>query len=89
VLVGLPGVAPHYQIALTREGSLDVMTLEVEAAPEPPTDEASRRQIADRVARHIKERIGLTCDVVVRSPGEMPRSQGKAVRVRDLRPKSP
>jgi phenylacetate-CoA ligase len=87
VLVGFPGVAPHYQIALTREGSLDVMTLEVEAAPDASADEASRNQIADRVVRHIKERIGLTCGVVVKAPGEMPRSQGKAVRVKDLRPK--
>jgi phenylacetate-CoA ligase len=88
VLVGFPGVAPHYQIALTREGSLDTMTLEVEAAPDAPADEASRNQIADRVVRHIKERIGLTCRVVVKGPGEMPRSQGKAVRVKDLRPKA-
>ena len=33
VLVGFPGVAPHYQIVLTREGSLDTMTLDVEVAP--------------------------------------------------------
>jgi phenylacetate-CoA ligase len=85
VLVGFPGVAPHYQIALTRDGSLDTMTLEVEVAPDAPADEASRSRIADRVVRHIKERIGLTCAVVVKAPGEMPRSQGKAVRVKDLR----
>jgi phenylacetate-CoA ligase len=29
--------------------------------------------------------IGVTCDVVIKSPGEVPRSQGKAVRVRDER----
>ena len=34
VLVGFPGLAPHYQIVLTREGVLDVMTVEVEIAPE-------------------------------------------------------
>jgi phenylacetate-CoA ligase len=32
--------------------------------------------------------IGITTDVVVKRPGEIPRSQGKAVRVRDLRPKN-
>ena len=30
--------------------------------------------------------IGISTDVVVKAPGEIPRSQGKAVRVRDLRP---
>jgi phenylacetate-CoA ligase len=34
VLVGFPGLAPHYQIVLTREGMLDVMTVEIETAPE-------------------------------------------------------
>jgi phenylacetate-CoA ligase len=29
--------------------------------------------------------IGVTCSVVVKPPGEVPRSQGKAVRVRDER----
>jgi phenylacetate-CoA ligase len=29
--------------------------------------------------------IGVTCKVIVKSPGEVPRSQGKAVRVKDLR----
>ena len=39
VLVGCPGVAPHYQIVLTREGALDAMTVEVETAPDAPADE--------------------------------------------------
>ena len=34
VLVGFPGLAPHYQIVLTREGALDAMTVEVELAPD-------------------------------------------------------
>jgi phenylacetate-CoA ligase len=29
--------------------------------------------------------VGVTCEVLVRAPGELPRSQGKAVRVRDMR----
>ena len=33
--------------------------------------------------------IGITTDVIVKPPGAIPRSQGKAVRVRDLRPKEP
>ena len=34
VLVGFPGMAPHYQIVLTREGALDALTVEVEVTPE-------------------------------------------------------
>ena len=29
--------------------------------------------------------IGVTCKVVVKAPGDVPRSQGKAVRVKDQR----
>ena len=46
VLVGLPGLAPHYQIALTREGALDAMTVEVEISPDvcPPRRQRTRAQ---------------------------------------------
>jgi phenylacetate-CoA ligase len=87
VLVGFPGVASHYQIVLTRDGSMDAMTLEVEVAPGAPADDAARGKMAKDVVQHIKSHIGVTCDVVVKATGEVPRSQGKAVRVRDLRPK--
>jgi phenylacetate-CoA ligase len=85
VLVGLPGLAPHYQIVLSREGALDAMTIEVEAAPGAALGEADRARQAAEATRHIKSLIGVTCAVVVKAPGEVPRSQGKAVRVRDRR----
>jgi phenylacetate-CoA ligase len=47
--------------------------------------EAQRAAKAREVAHHIKSMIGVTCSVVVKLPGDIPRSQGKAVRVRDLR----
>ena len=85
VLVGLEGLAPHYQIVLTREGALDSMTLEVEAAADAPVDNDSLAGQSKAVRHHVKSMIGVTCDVTVKRPGEVPRSQGKAVRVRDLR----
>ena len=86
VLVGQPDIAPHYQLVVGREGHLDHVTVEVEAAPGVADDRFDA--IAHGVVRHIKSMIGITTDVVVKRPGEIPRSQGKAVRVRDLRPKS-
>ena len=44
-----------------------------------------RPAMAKKVSSHIKSLIGVTCDVVIKSAGEVPRSQGKAVRVRDER----
>ena len=85
VLVGLPGLAPHYQLVLTREGPLDTVTVEVEVAPGAEIGDRGRK--AREVSSHIKSLIGLTCNVVVKAPGEVPRSQGKAVRVKDERKK--
>jgi len=59
--------------------------VEVEAAPDGPVADFDRGAKAKEVSKHIKSLIGVTCDVVVKSPGEVPRSQGKAVRVRDER----
>jgi phenylacetate-CoA ligase len=86
VLVGLPDIAPHYQLVVERRGSLDAVTIEVEA--QPGIEPRAFDRIADRVAHHIKSLIGITTDVEVKQPGAIPRSQGKAVRVRDLRPKA-
>ena len=85
LLIGLPGIAPHYQIMLTREGALDTMVVEIEAAPGTPTDEHARK--CDEISGRIKSRLGVSCTVNLKGPGELPRSQGKAVRVKDLRKK--
>jgi len=88
VLVGLPDVAPHYQLVVERRGNLDALSVEVEAAPTVAAASGDAyRQIAERVRYQIKSLIGVTTEVTVKKPGEVPRSQGKAVRVRDLRPK--
>src|SRR5215475_985077 len=84
-LVGFPGLAPHYQLVLTREGPMDAMTVEVELAPAASRDEPFTAKIAGDVCHHLKAMVGVTCDVVLKAPGEIPRSQGKAVRVKDLR----
>jgi phenylacetate-CoA ligase len=83
VLVGLPGLALHYQIVLTRAAALDVMTIEVECASQAGDYDVQAK--AKEVRERIKALIGITCEVVVKNEGELPRSQGKAVRVRDLR----
>ncbi|MGO9048223.1 MAG: phenylacetate--CoA ligase family protein [Xanthobacteraceae bacterium] len=85
VLVGFPGLTPHYQIVLTCDGALDAMTVEVELAPDFAGDRAHK---ADEVTRHIKSLIGVTCKVVIKAEDEVPRSQGKAVRVIDRRNKA-
>ena len=87
VLVGLPGLSPHYQIMLGNEGAMDAMTVEVEVAPDAATSDVDLAAKAHEVRHHIKSMIGVSCEVVAKLPGELPRSQGKAVRVHDHREK--
>jgi phenylacetate-CoA ligase len=86
VLVGRPGVAPHYLIVVERRGALDQVSVQVEALPGVDRD---RHAGMTRDAAHaIKSLVGISVDVIVMPAGSLPRSTGKAVRVRDLRPKS-
>ncbi|HOV03830.1 MAG TPA: phenylacetate--CoA ligase [Kaistiaceae bacterium] len=84
-LIGLPGLAPHYQIVLARDGALDALTVEVEALPDALAEGDAARQKERAVSHHLKSMTGITCKVALKAPGEVPRSVGKAVRVRDLR----
>ncbi len=87
VLVGLPDVAPHYQLVVERKGTLDHLSVEVELMPNVVPTPELRKVVGESVRHHIKSIVGVTTDVLVKEPGEIPRSMGKAVRVRDLRPK--
>ena len=89
VLVGMPEIAPHYQLVVERKGSLDHVTVEVEASQDVPQSADAYARLAGAARHQIKSLIGITTDVVMKKPGDIPRSMGKAVRVRDLRPKVP
>jgi phenylacetate-CoA ligase len=81
-----PGLGPHFQIELTREGRMDEMTVHVEAAEGPMGTEALE-QAAEALKRRIKERVGVSVGIAAHGSGGVPRSQGKAVRIVDNRPK--
>lgn len=78
------GLAPHFQIELTREDRLDVMTVHTEAMPSA-TDADSRKTLASELSHHIKSVIGISARIDVADPGQVERSAGKARRVVDNR----
>ena len=84
-LIGLPGIAPHYQIVVERRGPLDHLAVEVEPLAGVPAD--AQAGLAESVRHHVKSLIGISVEARVLAAGSVPRSQGKAARVRDLRPK--
>jgi len=80
------GLAPHFQIELDRKGRMDTMTVHLEALENAASEEA-RKASATELAHHIKSVIGVTATINVGEPGSAPRSEGKARRVVDNRPK--
>ncbi|NBT31446.1 MAG: phenylacetate--CoA ligase, partial [Rhodobacteraceae bacterium] len=85
-LLKVPALAPHFQIVLSRDGRMDNMAITVEAV-EGHTDDAARAAAAKALAHHIKSVVGVSAKVDVGLPGSAPRSEGKARRVVDDRPK--
>ena len=79
-ILAVEGLAPHYLCVLTRPGSLDELTVRVEAATE-----SYDADLAARLAERIKQRIGVTARVEVLAPYALERSLGKAKRISDQR----
>ncbi|WP_127114680.1 phenylacetate--CoA ligase PaaK [Shimia sediminis] len=80
------GLAPYFQIELYKAGRMDAMRVYVEATPEA-ADNLSKTAAARMLTKHIKDMIGVSTEVIVGDPGQVERSQGKAVRVIDNRDK--
>jgi phenylacetate-CoA ligase len=78
-------LAPHYQIVLTKEGPLDVLTLNVEACPETAPDTAALASAKQALSYDIKALIGIRALVNVLPVNGIERSVGKARRVVDKR----
>ena len=82
-------LAPHYVLEVRREGHLDDLDVLVERRPgtAAPLSVATITAIEQDMERQIKGYIGVTTRVRVVDPGTVQRSQGKAVRVIDKRPR--
>ena len=85
LLLKQPALAPHYQIVLTKDGPLDVMTLHVEPCPDTQADEKTINEATSALAYDIKALIGVTAAVRVFPVNGIERSVGKAKRVIDKR----
>ncbi len=85
-------LAPHYQVVVDRDRSLDTVEVQVEVTDEvargwggfdPSREEAIR--LSREVAHLLKDALGISCKITLMPPHGVPRSEGKAVRVVDRR----
>ncbi|MFN4272473.1 MAG: phenylacetate--CoA ligase PaaK [Aliihoeflea sp.] len=85
-ILKVKGLSPHFQVELKREGRMDAMVVHVEALAHAAVEDA-RKASAATLREYIKEVIGVTVIVNVTEPEGVARSQGKAQRIVDNRPK--
>lgn len=92
ILLKVDELAPHYQLVLKREESLDQLSVQVEITEEIVTrwaevqEEGLRiKALSDRIKYLLKENLGLTVAVELLPARSIARSEGKACRLLDLR----
>ncbi|KKM09990.1 phenylacetate--CoA ligase [Clostridiales bacterium PH28_bin88] len=86
VLVEIDGVAPHYQLIVSRKGFLDELEVQVEMAEAWFTDRFKELEHLERRIKHkLQSVLSISAKVSLVEPRTLARSEGKAKRVIDLR----
>ena len=86
VMETFPEVSSWYQIELTRKNALDVVTLKAEINPDVDFDEiAAIEALQKRIQSALKAALSVGIAVKIVEPNSIPRSEGKAKRLIDLR----
>ena len=87
-LLSIEGVAPHYQIEVSRVGALDELEVLVEITEGIFFDEMQKQQaMKEKIERKLETSLAVHAKVRLVEPGSTPRSEGKAMRVIDRRKK--
>ena len=85
-LLRTDGLEPHYELHLERgESRMDELTVRVEASDQLHRDGDAVVATVRGLTGRLQSRLGLGCSVEVVAPHELPRSEGKAVRIVDNR----
>jgi len=88
VLLEIEGTAPHYLIVVDRVDSLDCLEVWVEVSEKTFSDEIKGLEALEKKIQHeIQSVLGITVTVKLVEPKTIERSEGKAKRVLDRRPK--
>ena len=80
-----PELASDYLITLETREDNDYMTVEVEFEHEFLDDYAKLQMLEKEITRRLRDEILITPRVRLVPKGTLPVSEGKAVRVKDLR----
>lgn len=81
-----PELATQYLIVVDRPGALDTFVVKVELTDNASKDpQVDRNTLKKEISKRIQIVTGISPDIEVVNPGGLPRTEGKAKRVLDLR----
>lgn len=86
VLLELGETAPHYQLIISRAGTMDALEIQVEMTDELFSDEVRKIEDLERKLKfNIESTLAISAKVTLVEPKTIARSEGKAQRVIDKR----
>ena len=89
VLLEMGEVSPNYHLVVDRIGNLDTLEVKVEVSQELFSDQVrSLEGLEAKIAKELEHTLGISAKVTLVEPKTLARSEGKAVRVTDLRKKN-
>lgn len=95
VLLQVEELSPHYQLVIDRKRALDTLDVHVEVTAEIlkrwgrfEDGHLEFEELTHRIQTIMKDTLGISAEVRLMKPREIPRSEGKAVRIIDRRKSS-
>jgi len=88
LLLDIDEVEPQYRLIVRKKGYLDQLVVQVEAKKDVyEAGKEKQSEIEGKIMGHIKGNMGISVEVSLVEPKFIARSEGKALRVVDERPK--
>jgi phenylacetate-CoA ligase len=88
VIMAMREVGNNYLIVVEKEGALDRLTVKIEVGPEIFMDDARPlNALRDKIRARLQALISINPRVELHEHGSLPVPEGKAVRVKDSRPR--
>jgi phenylacetate-CoA ligase len=89
LLLDVQEVEPQYVLIVRKKGYLDQLIVHVEGKKEIYDGGLEKRaEVEGKIADHIREIVGISVQVNLVEPKSIARSEGKAKRVIDERPRA-
>jgi phenylacetate-CoA ligase len=88
VIMSIKEVGNNYLIVVEKDGALDRLIVKIEVVPEIFIDDTRPlNALIEKIKDTLQATISINPKVELQESGSLPVSEGKAVRVKDTRPK--